>query len=396
MSNHNKGILALGVSLVVLAGAGETLASGTPLSGVRDNIVRSENYIPDGLIMAQSSADRFPTTQSSPDTNRRTSTNAPSPSTSVDELPGRFKTPDPPAQNRSGQTRGAIDQNATSASTDQERDKNVSSPVDLDDPDQNQSQTVTSSDETTRPGTSGSESSEELKFFDENPNVGSIFSEKEYLSKVDPDDQAGQKFVVVEKNAERGDQDALLEAARRARKFDRYEAALDFYNRLLKDNPNDSLINLERAITLQKLGRTDSALKGYDKVLDIDPDNYKARVNMLILVRQRYPSVALQKMIELYEENPDIPNLPAQIGVAYAESGDFDKAKRYLDSAISQQPNNPSHVFNMAIVYDKQGRHKEAINAYEKALELDAIGMSGKKIPREQIYDRLSVLRDRT
>lgn len=395
MSNHKKGILTLGVSLVVLAGAGEALASSKSRPDVRDNIVRSQNYIPDGLIMAQSSADRFPTTQSPANTNRRTSRDAPSPSTSVDELPSRFKTPDTPAQNRSGQPRGTTDQNSTSNATDQARDENVTDPVDLEGPDQSQSQTVTSSDETTNPGT-GAESSEELKFFDENPDVGSIFSEKEYLSKVDPDDQAGQKFVVVEKNAERGDQDALLEAARRARKFDRYEAALDFYNRLLKDNPNDSLINLERAITLQKLGRTDSALRGYDKVLDIDPDNYQARVNMLILVRQRYPSVALQKMIELYEENPDIPNLPAQIGVAYAESGDFAKAKRYLDSAISQQPNNPSHRFNMAIIYDKQGKYKEAVRAYEKALELDAIGMSSKKIPRDQIYDRLSVLRDRT
>lgn len=240
-----------------------------------------------------------------------------------------------------------------------------------------------------------SSGNQDVKFFDENPGIGQVLSEKEYLKKIDPETQPGQKFLVVEKNAERDDQDALLEAARRAREYDRYEAALRFYNQLQKLNPDDKVINLERAITLHKLGRYGSALKAYDKVLDMDPDNIQARINMLVLVRNKYPAVALEKMKKLYEENPGNAALAAQIGVLLAGQKEYESARDYLDSAISLEPGNPNHYYNLAIVHDMTGNFVKAVSLYEEALEIDAVKTGFNKIPREKIYDRLSILRDR-
>ena len=83
----------------------------------------------------------------------------------------------------------------------------------------------------------------------------------------------------------------------------------------------------------------------------------------------------------------------AQLGVTYADQGDYEQAFRYLGIASSIEPDNAQHLFNIAITADRVGKRKEAIKYYEKALEADAVYGSGRTIPRETIYDRLSVLR---
>lgn len=284
----------------------------------------------------------------------------------------------------------ATDQDASSA------EKANQEPVNLSESDTGQTEGSQNTPQSAVNNRSPQEDQQEpVRFFDENPGIGQVLSEKEYLKKVDPEFNPGQKYLVVEKNAERSDQESLLAAARRAREFNRYEAALRFYNQLKKMNPDDKIINLERAITLHKLNRYGAAMKAYDEVLDVDPANLEARVNMLALVRNKYPSVALEKMRTLYEDNPENARLAAQIGIMYAEIGETEQARQYLGSAISLEPGNPNHYFNLAILEDKTGQALKALDLYQKALELDVVHKRYDKIPREQIYDRLSILRQR-
>ena len=47
----------------------------------------------------------------------------------------------------------------------------------------------------------------------------------------------------------------------------------------------------------------------------------------------------------------------------------------------------------MAVVADRAGAQKRAIDYYERALELDATYGGSRTVPRDSIYDRLSKLR---
>jgi tetratricopeptide (TPR) repeat protein len=213
--------------------------------------------------------------------------------------------------------------------------------------------------------------------------------------KLDPRVEPATNFVVATKNYDAQDQESLVVAANRALKLRRYDAARDMFDSLYEKNKRDKRILMGLAIAQQNTGRVESAIKTYEELLDIDPDNADALVNMLGLIREQYPSVALRRLMDLQQRFPNNAGVAAQIGITQADLGQYAEAVRYLGAAASLEPQNAHHLFNLAIVTDRQGRNVEAIQYYEQALEVDTIYSTGQSLPRETIYDRLSKLRRR-
>jgi tetratricopeptide (TPR) repeat protein len=190
------------------------------------------------------------------------------------------------------------------------------------------------------------------------------------------------------------DNDSKIVAAGRALALQRYDAAKEMYDDLYQINPRDSRVLMGRAVLFQKLGQTEDAIASYEEVLKYNPDNAEAVVNLAGLIRKQYPAVALNKLLELRQLYPDNAVVAAQLGVTYADSGNYPDAFHYLSMASSMETNNPQHLYNMAVVAERAGDSAKAIQNYEKALEVDAIsGSGGKTISRERIYDRLTRLR---
>lgn len=213
------------------------------------------------------------------------------------------------------------------------------------------------------------------------------------IRKADPEKEPGSRFVVVHKQNNAGDFDSILVAAERAFKLERYNAAHDFYKQLYKKNPRDSRVLMGRAVTLHKMGRVNSAILAYEELLERYPDNPEAVVNLMGLIRQDYPSVALQRLLELKEKNPNNPSILAQIGITHSDMGNNAEAIKYLGMASTLEPDNPQHYFNIAILSEKIRDSAGAVKNYEKALEVDAVYGSGRSVSRELIYDRLTHLR---
>ena len=188
-------------------------------------------------------------------------------------------------------------------------------------------------------------------------------------------------------------QEARVAAAGRALKLGRYDAALDLYTQLYKDNPRDGRILMGRAVALQKLGNIPDAVEAYEAVLDINSDNPEAIVNLMGLIRKEYPAVALEKLLGLQERHPNNPAIIAQLGIAYADAGNLEQATRTLNKAATLEPNNAQHYFNLAVVAERMKDRPRAIELYEKALETDAVYGSGRAIDRNMIYDRLTRIR---
>lgn len=188
--------------------------------------------------------------------------------------------------------------------------------------------------------------------------------------------------------------DSKIVAAGRALALQRYDAAKEMYDELYRLNPKDSRVLMGRAVLFQKMGNVEQATAAYEDVLKYNPDNAEAVVNLAGLIRKQYPAVALNKLLDLRQQYPDNAVVAAQLGVAYADTGNYPDAYHYLSMAASMDPNNSQHLFNMAVVAEKAGDAQKAIANYEKALEIDAVsGGGGKTISREVIYDRLTRLR---
>lgn len=212
--------------------------------------------------------------------------------------------------------------------------------------------------------------------------------------KVDPAVEPGQRFVVVEKGAGASSFESQYVAATRALKLGRYAAAMEMFEKLYKRNHKDPRVLMGLAVAQQGAGFRESAARSYEDLLKIQPNNADAIVNLMGIMRSQYPSVTLKKLGELRGKYPSNPGIPAQMGLVSADLNNNEDAIRYLEIAASMDPQNPSHVYNMAIISDRGGNVAKAIGLYEQALQLDAsYGDSASGLPREQIYDRLVVLR---
>lgn len=211
--------------------------------------------------------------------------------------------------------------------------------------------------------------------------------------RLDPRYEPASQFIVVEKGAKAGSRQAMLVSANRALKLGRYSSALELFEKLYSTNKKDRNVLMGLAVAQQNSGFNESAIATYEELLDIDPDNVSANINMLGLVKRQYPSIAYRRLVDLWERNPNNAGLAAQIGLVSAELGNSDDAIHYLGIAASLEPHNANHFYNMAVIADRAGSQKQAIDYYEKALEVDATFGASRTVPRDSIYDRLTKLR---
>jgi len=211
--------------------------------------------------------------------------------------------------------------------------------------------------------------------------------------RVSPATEPGSKLIVVKKNHSSNSKKAELVAAQRAMKLGRYESALEMYNALYTKNKRDPNILMGRAEAFQRLGQDDFAVQAYEELLDVRPKNLEARINMLGIIGQKYPAVALRQLLDLRQDNSNNVGIVAQLAVVKANLGEYNDAIRFLGIAASMEPKNPTHIFNMAVIADSAGDRIQAIQFYEQALETDTLYGKGGAIPRESIFERLAGLR---
>lgn len=244
------------------------------------------------------------------------------------------------------------------------------------------------------PSVKAEDAPEDNLFFDADALVPrSELSRKGAPRKVNPATEPGSKLILVKKNFSASSKTAELTSARRAMKLGRYSAALEMYEVMYAKNKRDPNILMGRAEAYHRLGQDDFAVQAYEKLLDIRPKNVEARINMLGIIGEKYPAVALRQLLDLRQEDNNNVGIVAQIAVVQAKLGSYEDAIHYLSVAASMEPQNPSHIFNMAVVADTAGSKDQAIQFYEQALEIDTLYGKGDSIPRSQIFERLAGLR---
>ncbi|MCD8520191.1 MAG: tetratricopeptide repeat protein [Alphaproteobacteria bacterium] len=234
---------------------------------------------------------------------------------------------------------------------------------------------------------------EEDLFYDANDIVPEGELAKRSARKVNPKLEPGSKLIVVTRDSGPGSRAAQLVSANRALKLGRYEAALDIYQTLYEGNRKDPQVLMGVAVALQRMGNFDASIAAYQELLELQPKNTGAEVNMLGLMSEKYPAVALRRLEELRREKPSELGVVAQLAVTQAQLNNTPEALKYLAVAASMQPQNPNHVYNMAVIADRAGNRKEAVQFYEQALEMDSIYGGGRTLPRDVIFERLSRLR---
>ena len=100
----------------------------------------------------------------------------------------------------------------------------------------------------------------------------------------------------------------------------------------------ETIDHFNLGVNQQKQGNVTEAIKEYENVLRLNPDNAEAHNNL---------------------------------GAIYKEQGDLDKALEHYQFVIASNPKMDEAHNNLGVIYYLKGDHDEAVEEYRKALELN-------------------------
>lgn len=200
-------------------------------------------------------------------------------------------------------------------------------------------------------------------------------------------------YLVVRKEADADALAARLAAARTALSNNQNGAALDLFNGLYEQYPNDKRVLIGRAVAMQRVGRNAEALAAYEEVLRADPRNIEALTNMLGIISLQERGTAIEKLRQLSEVYPFNADVAAQLGMLYGQNGDYANAVKHLEVADNLRPGNLDILYNRAVAYDRMGDTDQAAMLYRKILMVTADGTVVPTFSLETIRQRLATMR---
>jgi len=204
-------------------------------------------------------------------------------------------------------------------------------------------------------------------------NLGSVYQKKKMF------DQAFQQYNAAEFFAERDRQTSFdtkklirLNLGLLFQDQKRYELAVKAYDTVLQVDPNNLLANYYKATLLQDTGNTDGALQAYNRVLTIDPNYKAAQDKMLALVKQQTdPTKLTAGLIQYGDRFPNNAAVQEQIGEEFHQRKDLNNAAMFYQRAIKLNPQLASAWANLGAVYQAQGKDEDSVQAFQKAQALD-------------------------
>ena len=155
------------------------------------------------------------------------------------------------------------------------------------------------------------------------------------------------------------------------RKSDKFDKAIEFYEKMLKFNPSE----IEGLISLGDLyelaGNYDKALKSYARVLEVNPNSINAYARLADMHQKLGNNEEAifynKKRIELIPENIT-PYLA--LGDIYNSLGVYSKAKEYYKKTFKITPRDADLLSRLGSLYRQGGELDKALEYYSRALEL--------------------------
>lgn len=122
--------------------------------------------------------------------------------------------------------------------------------------------------------------------------------------------------------------------------------ALEYYENVIRINPNNENVKYARAKLLQDLGRTDEAIHEYEMIVDRDKTCANCYYNMgaIYLELKKDNNKALELFTKAIEANPNYVEAYFARGFTYARMKDKENAKADYNMCLKIQPNYDAAV----------------------------------------------------
>ena len=129
---------------------------------------------------------------------------------------------------------------------------------------------------------------------------------------------------------------------------------------------------LSLAIKNHQEGKTDIAQNFYNQVIKIDPNHSQAHSNLGVIFKSLGEN---HKAIDCFKKsikiNPNYVDAHNNLGVIFKSLGENQKAKECYDKAIELNPNYSQAHNNLGLLFKGLGENEKAKSCYEKAIEIN-------------------------
>lgn len=102
----------------------------------------------------------------------------------------------------------------------------------------------------------------------------------------------------------------------------------------------------------------------------VGPDVHIDYDNALRLLEQQQYEQGIASLLKVTESAPNVTAARIDLGIAYARSGDLDRAEASFKKALELNSRHPIPHNELGMVYRRKGQFANARASYEKALEL--------------------------
>lgn len=148
--------------------------------------------------------------------------------------------------------------------------------------------------------------------------------------------------------------------------------AIEHYEKLLQINPDLFAVHNELAYLYYQQGKFDKSINHWKTALDINPDDPSVHANLArTLIQTGELEQALQHFEHVLRLDPkNQPKTYNDFGLLLAQHQQQELAITYFKQAIKIDPQIPQAHFNLGLVLADQGNFEQAIDQWEKTIEL--------------------------
>ena len=167
------------------------------------------------------------------------------------------------------------------------------------------------------------------------------------------------------------------------------EQSLDYAEQAAKLAPTNKWYQLLYSEALAINHRFDEAAKGYEKLIELSPNEYEYYFDLgYMYIQANDFENAIKTYDKLEEKVGIVEDIVLQKQKLYVRINKLDKAADELQKLIDNDPKNPMHYLSLGELYEANGMSEKAFEVYRKLVEIDPENPYGHVVMAEYYEEK--------